>query len=401
MGLMKIGIFLADSNGGYPVPASRGGAVSTLVEHLVRENNNQQIVDMDIISIYDSGAEKMSKSYPNVNFLWIKPPIIFKFMDKIFFDVFRTLFKKKKSVSYKSLFSLIYCILASSKIIRKNNYDKVILENNIPLAWCIKLSRYKGDYYYHLHNVPRINAKCNEVFQNCNAILCVSGYVGEQITSEQNPIGPIPTEKIRVLYNCIDVEQFKPLEDKAKKEVIRSQYGILADEKVVSFVGRLSEEKGIDKVLEAVMSLKRDDIKVLVVGSLIHNATVVDEYQKKLYKLAEALENQIIFTGYIPQAEVQKIYQISDVAVLPSMWDEPAGLTMVEAMACGTPVITTNAGGIPEYMHGNAVILERNSELTKNISCAIEQLLTENRCFDFECIDTKEYYHNFYKCIQS
>ena len=53
---MKIGIFIADSNGGYPVPASRGGAVSTLVEHLVKENNEKQMTDLDIITIYDEKA---------------------------------------------------------------------------------------------------------------------------------------------------------------------------------------------------------------------------------------------------------------------------------------------------------------------------------------------------------
>ena len=51
--------------------------------------------------------------------------------------------------------------------------------------------------------------------------------------------------------------------------------------------------------------------------------------------------------------------------MLPSMWDEPAGLTMVEAMASGVPVITTNSGGIPEYSGGYSVVLERNSELEK------------------------------------
>ena len=49
---MRIGIIIADSNGGYPVPASKGGAVSTLVEHIVKENNYKQLFKLDIVSVY-------------------------------------------------------------------------------------------------------------------------------------------------------------------------------------------------------------------------------------------------------------------------------------------------------------------------------------------------------------
>ena len=54
---MKIAIFIADSNGGYPVPAVKGGAVSTLVEHLVEKNNERQLAEMTVVSYYDKEAE--------------------------------------------------------------------------------------------------------------------------------------------------------------------------------------------------------------------------------------------------------------------------------------------------------------------------------------------------------
>ena len=53
---MKVGIFIADSNGCYPVPASRGGAISGLVENLIKENNKKQRMDMEIVSYYDKRA---------------------------------------------------------------------------------------------------------------------------------------------------------------------------------------------------------------------------------------------------------------------------------------------------------------------------------------------------------
>lgn len=374
---MKIGIFIADSNGGYPVPASKGGAVSTLVEHLVKGNNKEKLVHMDIVSIYDPKAEQMSKAYPNTNFIWIKPPAVVKWLDSAFFFFVRKTFKNMKAVSYKSLFSLLFYILKAKSILKKVSYDKVVLENNVPLAWIIKLSNYNGDYYYHFHNIPRINAKCKEVFQNCTAILCVSEFVAKQIQRADNPIGPISPEKTRILYNCIDTDHFSRVNDQNVIMTWKKKYGINENEKVVVFVGRLSVEKGVDKLLEAAIKLNRKDVKVLIVGSLIYNVNIQDEYQRKLHKLAEQLGEQVKFTGYISQAELPIIYSIADIAVLPSVWDEPAGLTMIEAMACGTPVITTNAGGIPEYVSDCAFVLKRDSDIVGKIVTTIDDVLNK------------------------
>lgn len=404
---MKVGIFIADSNGGYPVPASKGGAVSTLVEHLVQGNNEEKLVDMDIVSIYDPKAEQKSKAYPNINFIWIKPSAVVKWLDSVLFFLVRKVFKNMKAVSYKSLFSLLFYIYKSKKILKKGGYDKVVLENNVPLAWVIKLSKYNGDYYYHFHNIPRINAKCKDVFQNCTGILCVSEFVAKQIQRADNPIGPISPEKTRVLYNCIDTDHFSRVNNQNVITTWKKKYDIKENEKVVVFVGRLSAEKGVDKLLEAAIKLNRKDVKVLIVGSLIYNVNIQDEYQQKLHRLAEQLGEQVKFTGYISQTELPIIYSISDITVLPSVWDEPAGLTMIEAMACGTPVITTNAGGIPEYVATSAMLLKKDENLPNNITGAIEYLLANGREYqsyrtrginrvqsEFTCI-------NYLKCFLS
>jgi hypothetical protein len=148
------------------------------------------------------------------------------------------------------------------------------------------------------------------------------------------------------------------------------------NQKVIIFVGRLSEEKGIDKLLEAVKLLNDIDVKVLIVGSLIMSANVVDSYQIRLHKLSEELCDKVIFTGYMAHNELPSLYSIADVAVLPSIWDEPAGLTMIEALACGTPLITTNSGGIPEYVSNYAVVLDRDDNLILNIAKEIEQAIS-------------------------
>jgi len=89
-----------------------------------------------------------------------------------------------------------------------------------------------------------------------------------------------------------------------------------------------------------------------------------------------------VFTGFIGQQDLPDIYNFADIAVLPSMWDEPAGLTMIEALACGTPVITTHSGGIPEYVEGGAIVLERKDDLTRQIASNIDCLLENETLYN-------------------
>lgn len=404
---MKAVFFCADSNGGYPVPAVRGGAVSTLIEHLVAENNRKQLLDMTIVSLYDKDAETKSKEYPNVHFIWIHVPVIIRLLDKFFFFIVLHFFKKRKAISYRTIFSLLLYIAKSSFLLKKSRYDKVILENNIPLAWIIRLSKYQGEVWYHLHNIPRTAAKCKSVFEKCN-YLCVSDFVVKSISEKTNAIGPIPKEKCRILYNCVDSKLFK--RDMSKATEIRLKYGIKDTERILLFVGRLSEEKGVDKLLGAMNKLHRSDVKVLIVGSLIYGIDIEDSYQLKIKEMTKKLGDQVIFTGYIHQSELPNYYNVADITVLPSLWDEPAGLTMIESMSCGTPVITTSQGGIPEYVEDGALVVQVDDNIEENIAKGIEFLLSEESDYENKCnysmaivqenFSPEKYLENFYAVIK-
>lgn len=376
---MNIAIFIADSNGAFPVPAVKGGAVATLVEHLIKEGNKDNNNKLTIFSYYDKNALNISKKYSNIEFIWIKRPMIIKAFDRILFKGIQVLRKNKKSISYATVFSLCWYILKCSIHLRKNNYDKVILENNIPIAWIIKLSRYTGDYYYHFHNIPRINAKCKDVFAKCKGMLCVSKFVASQIKSKENAIGPVREEQIKILYNCIDTEIFKIKDyDKCKKQIVE-KYHLPVNKKIIVYVGRLSKEKGIDVLLQACKKLDREDYIVLIVGSFIQGVKAKDSYEDELLKLANDLKGKVYFTGYANQEDLPTIYAGSDVVVLPSMWDEPAGLTMVEAICCGANLITTKSGGIPEYItNDDAILLERNT-IDRYMTFYVDQILTQCR----------------------
>lgn len=119
-------------------------------------------------------------------------------------------------------------------------------------------------------------------------------------------------------------------------------------------------------------------------GSTLHGENKVrkTKYIKKLEDKIHDLNSKIIFTGYISYEIMPVVYNLADIAVLPSMWEEPAGLTSLEAMACGTPVITTDSGGIPEYVGKSAVVLKRNTNLVSDIARNITNLLNDKELYE-------------------
>ena len=126
--------------------------------------------------------------------------------------------------------------------------------------------------------------------------------------------------------------------------------------------------------------MNRKDIVLLIVGSNFYKASIVGTYEERLHVLTKELENQIVFTGYIDNEDMPAVYRMADVVVLPSMWDEPAGMTMIEAMASGCALITTESGGIPEYVGKNGcVLLKRDEDLIDNIAKEIEHILTDSK----------------------
>ncbi len=335
---------------------------------------------MTVVSYFDEQAVRLSKKYPTIKFIWIKTPWMLRMVDKVIYRALSN-FKKVHATSFLSFTALIHYTLKSSAILRKGHFDIALLEHNIPMIWMMKWSGFKGKYFHHLHNIPRTNAKCKWGISRCDGFICISQFMAEEIMSKHNPIGPVPASKIHLLYNTIDTNLFKPIPD-LDTVSLRKKLGLATDSKILIFTGRLTWEKGIDKLLESLDFLETANVEVLIVGSISFKIENTSSYEIELKAMAEKYKNIVHFTGYIEHAELPKLYNLADIAVLPSMWEEPAGLTMLEAMACGTPVITTKSGGIPEYVGDSAIVLTRNTQLPQNIAKAIDSLLSNKHQYE-------------------
>jgi glycosyltransferase involved in cell wall biosynthesis len=152
--------------------------------------------------------------------------------------------------------------------------------------------------------------------------------------------------RIDVVYNGIDPQRFSPAAapNSGAEPPERSPLPF-----TIAYVGRLDKDKGLEVLLRAFAQLRspHPEAQLLIAGqSLLHG----EAYRQQLAALAESLGigDRVQFLGHV--AQPLALYQRSDLTVLPSLWPEPFGRTIIESLAAGTPVVASRTGGIPEIL---------------------------------------------------
>jgi len=147
-------------------------------------------------------------------------------------------------------------------------------------------------------------------------------------------------QKFVEVPNGVDVDFFKP---KMADSGLITHYD-LRDKKVILFVGGLDSAhyfKGVNYLLKAIQLLQRKDVKLIIVGE--------GDLKKVYIDLAESfgINDQVIFTGYVPDSDLVKFYNLCDFLVLPSIdKSEAFGMVLLEAMSCAKPVIAADLPGV-------------------------------------------------------
>jgi glycosyltransferase involved in cell wall biosynthesis len=160
---------------------------------------------------------------------------------------------------------------------------------------------------------------------------------------------------IDLVLNGVDVERFHPL---ANRAVIRETLDLPADAFTVLYVGRIDRGKNLEGLLRSFAHLQATVplARLLIAGRpLVHgNPAEGARYLASLQTLAVSigLTQSVRWLG--PRTDVVELYNAADVCILPSTVGETFGRTLAEAMACGTPVVGADVGGIPEVMVGEA-----------------------------------------------
>lgn len=197
-----------------------------------------------------------------------------------------------------------------------------------------------------------------------------SKIIADSQSAKQNIIEllSIPEGKIKVIPCGID-EQFQVIADKAYIESIKRKYGLKKD--YILYVGTLEPRKNIGALLQAFHQLKQKkgfDFQLVIAGG---KGWLYEKLFKRVRELK--LTDDVLFTGYVPEEDLPALYNGAALFVYPSLY-EGFGLPVLEAMACGTPVVTSNSSSLPEVVGDAALLVDPKD--AEGLAQAIEKVLS-------------------------
>lgn len=240
----------------------------------------------------------------------------------------------------------------TAAFVQKNNqFDVIHIHNRPEYIPAIRQANSNAQLVLHLQNDHLLNYNKQQrttLLELSDHVLFCSQYIMKQALCDL----PITlSNKCSVIHNGVDCTNFKP--------GIPYPTGLLRpQERYICFIGRLVPEKGIHILLDAMAMVfaRVSDCKLLIVGGAHFGNNEETFYIAQLKRTSHLFQDKIIFTGAVSHLELAGIYANAVAFVCPSTWDEPFGMVNVEALACGTPVIASKRGGIPEAI-GEAGIL--------------------------------------------
>jgi len=203
----------------------------------------------------------------------------------------------------------------------------------------------------HYHNVPKDNAVNKLLARFYDLHLAVSNYVAKEVIKRLG----VSRDRVYVVYNAIDVRKFECLPENLNSN--KERLGLEGDAFVVLYVGRITPEKGLHHLVMAFKHVIRAIPKsvLLIAGPIGHfdTSTPKDEayFGYVTWLIRElGLDRSVKWLGYIN--DVREIYRVADVAVVPSLWQDPCPTVVMEALASCKPVVAYPTGGIPEILEG-------------------------------------------------
>ena len=326
---MKIAIL---TSGLLPIPAIKGGAIETLLDSFIEQNEKMKRVKLDVYSIPTKHERKKYTKYQYIN------NGVWSFFIKIFNKILGTniptnFFYQKKMI----------------KKVNKKNYDYIILENYPELSLKLKSDRIIEYVHSDIFNKDTKNAK--KILNKLYRVITVSDFIKKRVDEIDN------NNKTLTVLNCIDFDKFDEKEYQINRKKFRKKFYINKRDIVFIFSGRLSPEKGPLEAIKAFVNANLPHSKLIIVGGIWYGVNKSNCYYDQLKKYAN--EN-VIFAGYVPHAQIQDFLCIADVGIVPSLCNEAAGLSVVEFMARKNIVIASNRGGIPEYIENNNYLIEFN-----------------------------------------
>ena len=341
-----------------PIPPVKGGAVEYLIDAFLVDNEEKHNHDITVYSIYDENAQAKAKNYKYTEFKYIKIKTVRDKIDRIIRHIINRFTRFYIGNTYISK------LIESEKNL--NQYDAVIIENAPEFG--LKIPKYyKNKLILHLHNdylnSGTKNAKA--IFNLYDEIYTISNSLGEDVKTIEK------SDKVKTLYNGIDIKRFSY--QIGKREEMRKKYNIANDDFVFMYCGRIVPDKGVLELVKAFSNIKEEKVKLLIVGGVGYSNQGTSDYMEKNRKYAD---DRVIFTGFVPYEEIQELYAVPDVGVIPSICRDAFNLTVIEFCANSVPLIISDKGAMKELVNDKcSVIAKCNDEFENNIYKCLKFML--------------------------
>lgn len=296
-------------------------------------------------------------------------------------------------VAARKLFFPFSAFFRALSLHRKNKYDLIwsIMANRAGFAalffkFCnarvpFVLTLQEGDSEnYPLKRMgilrPVLAPFWKTIFKKADVVTTISNYLADWGKR-------MGAKNVEVIPNGVEAERFK-IDDyglKLKEEELRKRFGFSSDAFVLITTSRLVPKNAVGNIIEAIQLLPAN-VKLLIAGAgpleadLKLQVTPVAEQGLATGQVSFKLQNRIQFVGEVPQKDLLSYLAVSDIFIRPSL-SEGLGISFLEAMAAGLPIIGTNVGGIPDFLKDGETGLFVNVNDPKDIAEKVKILMDD------------------------
>jgi glycosyltransferase involved in cell wall biosynthesis len=268
---------------------------------------------------------------------------------------------------------LIFDQVSVPRAVRRYECDVVInLKHSVPLFtrapaifvmhgadWlAFPQNYYLFDRLYHKVSLPLFIRKASK-------IISVSHDATRIAVERLN----LPPSQIATVYHGFRTD-FRRVEDPERQAKARARYGL--PERFILYVGRIYPMKNVRGLVEAFAKLRDRVPHSLVISGIKHYKTEPDFAAIDKY----SLHDRVIPTGFVEEEDLPVLYSMAEAFVLPSLY-EGFGIPLLEAMACGCPIVTSTQGSCPEVVDGAGVLVDPYN--TTDIAEGIYKVLTDRQ----------------------